>query len=340
MDLFRNAGSMFGRSVSSHISQDISFSKPTIFEAVGWMSSPKLFVESAIQFLRQLIIDEGRCLTVSPNFETAKNNMDIALNDLGTRCVINKVFQAAAFVRLEGDIDQGVAHYNKALYYNWHYADAMYNLGVAYGEMLSLDMAIVFSEPAFHFNPHYEETCNNLGVIYKDRDNLDKAVQCYQTTLSIKPNFSQSLDNLGVVYTVQVKLEGDIDQGVAHYNKALYYNWHCADAMYNLGVAYGEMLRLDMAIVFYELAFHFNPHYAETCNNLGVIYKDRDNLDKAVQCYQTTLSIKPNFSQSLDNLGVVYTVQIIASSFLSCLIQASSSPLAAGNFVYFSEQEH
>jgi len=44
----------------------------------------------------------------------------------------------------------------------------------------------------------------------------------------------------------QVKLEGDINQGVAYYKKALYYNWHYADAMYNLGVAYGEMLKFDM----------------------------------------------------------------------------------------------
>jgi len=41
---------------------------------------------------------------------------------------------------LEGDINRGVAFYKKALYYNWHYADAMYNLGVAYGEMLKFDM--------------------------------------------------------------------------------------------------------------------------------------------------------------------------------------------------------
>lgn len=48
------------------------------------------------------------------------------------------------------------------------------------------------------------------------------------------------------VLFMQVKLEGDINQGVAYYKKALYYNWHYADAMYNLGVAYGEMLKFDM----------------------------------------------------------------------------------------------
>lgn len=48
--------------------------------------------------------------------------------------------------------------------------------------------------------------------------------------------------------SIQVKLEGDINQGMEYYKKALYYNWHYADAMYNLGVAYGEMLKFDMVI--------------------------------------------------------------------------------------------
>ena len=47
-------------------------------------------------------------------------------------------------------------------------------------------------------------------------------------------------------FGLQVKLEGDINRGVAFYKKALHYNWHYADAMYNLGVAYGEMLKFDM----------------------------------------------------------------------------------------------
>jgi hypothetical protein len=42
--------------------------------------------------------------------------------------------------KIEGDINQGVAYYKKALFYNWRYADALYNLGVAYGEMLDFEM--------------------------------------------------------------------------------------------------------------------------------------------------------------------------------------------------------
>ncbi|KAE8733983.1 putative UDP-N-acetylglucosamine--peptide N-acetylglucosaminyltransferase SPINDLY [Hibiscus syriacus] len=184
-----------------------------------------------------------RCLAVSPNFEIAKNNMAIALTDLGTK------------VKLEGDINQGVAYYKKALSYNWHYPDAMYNLGVAYGEMLKFDMAIVYYELAFHFNPHCAEACNNLGVIYKDRDNLDKAVECYQLALSIKPDFSQSLNNLGVVYTVQ----GKMDAAASMIEKAIIACPTYAEAYNNLGVLYRDAGNISMAITAYEQCLKIDP---------------------------------------------------------------------------------
>lgn len=55
---------------------------------------------------------------------------------------------------------------------------------------------------------------------------------------------------------MQVKIEGDIHQGVAYYKKALLYNWHYADAMYNLGVAYGELLKFDMVRLASSFAIH------------------------------------------------------------------------------------
>lgn len=56
------------------------------------------------------------------------------------------------------------------------------------------------------------------------------------------------LRNVKWIIMMQVKIEGDIHQGVAYYKKALLYNWHYADAMYNLGVAYGELLKFDMVL--------------------------------------------------------------------------------------------
>ncbi|XP_044490348.1 probable UDP-N-acetylglucosamine--peptide N-acetylglucosaminyltransferase SPINDLY [Mangifera indica] len=254
--------------------------------------------------------DEGRlvdaaeayqkALSADPSYKPAAECLAIVLTDLGTS------------LKLAGNTQEGILKYYEALRIDPHYAPAYYNLGVVYSEMMQFDTALSCYEKAALERPLYAEAYCNMGVIYKNRGDLESAIACYERCLAVSPNFEIAKNNMAIALTdlgTKVKLEGDINQGVAYYKKALYYNWHYADAMYNLGVAYGEMLKFDMAVVFYELAFHFNPHCAEACNNLGVIYKDRDNLDKAVECYQMALSIKPNFSQSLNNLGVVYTVQ-------------------------------
>eukprot|EP00258_Populus_trichocarpa_P043777 XP_024459796.1 probable UDP-N-acetylglucosamine--peptide N-acetylglucosaminyltransferase SPINDLY [Populus trichocarpa] len=254
--------------------------------------------------------DEGRLLEAAesyhkalkadPSYKPASECLAIVLTDLGTS------------LKLSGNTQEGIQKYYDALKVDPHYAPAYYNLGVVYSEMMQYDTALSCYEKAAIERPMYAEAYCNMGVIYKNRGDLESAIACYERCLAVSPNFEIAKNNMAIALTdlgTKVKLEGDINQGVTYYKKALYYNWHYADAMYNLGVAYGEMLKFEMAIVFYELAFHFNPHCAEACNNLGVIYKDRDNLDKAVECYQLALSIKPNFSQSLNNLGVVYTVQ-------------------------------
>ncbi|CAJ1884715.1 unnamed protein product [Sphenostylis stenocarpa] len=262
-----------------------------------------------------------KALRVDPSYIAAAECLAIVLTDIGTN------------TKLAGNTQDGVQKYFEALKVDPHYAPAYYNLGVVYSEMMQYDMALTFYEKAASERPTYAEAYCNMGVIFKNRGDLDSAISCYDRCLSVSPNFEIAKNNMAIALTdlgTKVKLEGDINQGVALYKKALYYNWHYADAMYNLGVAYGEMLKFDMAIVFYELAFHFNPLCAEACNNLGVIYKDRENLDKAVECYQLALLIKPNFSQSLNNLGVVYTVQVeygTIPEFLSCQISSVSDNL-------------
>ncbi|RAL44614.1 hypothetical protein DM860_003373 [Cuscuta australis] len=265
--------------------------------------------------------DEGRlvdaaesyqkALKADPSYKPAAECLAIVLTDLGTS------------LKLAGNTQEGIQKYYEAIEIDEHYAPAYYNLGVIYSEMMQYDSALRCYEKAALERPMYAEAYCNMGVIYKNRGDLESAIACYERCLVVSPNFEIAKNNMAIALTdfgTKVKLEGDIDQGVAYYKKALYYNWHYADAMYNLGVAYGELLNFDMAIVFYELAFHFNPQCAEACNNLGVIYKDQDNIDKAVECYQKALSIKPNFSQSLNNLGVVYTVQG-KMDVAQCLIQ-------------------
>ncbi|KAK2987394.1 hypothetical protein RJ640_020591 [Escallonia rubra] len=272
--------------------------------------------------------DEGRlieaaesyqkALRADPLYKPAAECLAIVLTDLGTS------------LKLAGNTQEGIQKYYEAIKIDPHYAPAYYNLGVVYSEMMQYDMALNCYERAALERPMYAEAYCNMGVIYKNRGDLESAIACYERCLAVSPNFEIAKNNMAIALTdlgTKVKLEGDINQGMAYYQKALYYNWHYADAMYNLGVAYGEMLKFDMAIVFYELAFHFNPQCAEACNNLGVIYKDRDNLDKAVEFgfddQTKLLSVIEQSWSSLHSAGVLYrdagNISLAIEAYEQCL---------------------
>ncbi|KAK7281357.1 hypothetical protein RIF29_09266 [Crotalaria pallida] len=148
-----------------------------------------------------------------------------------------------------------------------------YNLGVVYSEKMQYDMALTFYERAATERPMYAEAYCNMGEIFKNRSDLGAAITCYESSFGriLSSDLRRIVTsclfifNLSSLANWKVKLEGDIIQGVAFYKKALYYNWHYADAMYNLGVAYGEMLKFDMAIVFYELEFHLHLWESVLC---------------------------------------------------------------------------
>ena len=67
--------------------------------------------------------------------------------------------------------------------------------------------------------------------------------------------------------------------GVALYERALTYNAKHAKALYNLGVACGEMGHVSRAMFLYELAIHFDSSCAEAWNNLGVLQRDLGNFE-------------------------------------------------------------
>ncbi|KAK7255321.1 hypothetical protein RIF29_28728 [Crotalaria pallida] len=118
---------------------------------------------------------------------------------------------------------------------------------------MQYDMALTFYERAATERPMYAEAYCNMGEIFKNCGDLGAAITCYESSGRILSSDLRRIVtsclfifNLSSLANWKVKLEGDIIQGVAFYKKTWYYNWHYADAMYNLGVAYGEMLKFDM----------------------------------------------------------------------------------------------
>ncbi len=72
------------------------------------------------------------------------------------------------------------------------------------------------------------------------------------------------------------------------------------------GIAYHQMLELDLARKYYEKAVKVNPKYAEAVNNLGTVYFARKNYRRALGEYKRALLIDPTSASFYSNLGTAY----------------------------------
>jgi tetratricopeptide (TPR) repeat protein len=73
-----------------------------------------------------------------------------------------------------------------------------------------------------------------------------------------------------------------------------------------IGIAYHQLLQLQLAKRYYERAVKLNPRYAEAINNLGTIEYTRKNYRRAIGLYKKALRYSPTAASMYVNLGTGY----------------------------------
>lgn len=95
-----------------------------------------------------------------------------------------------------GQLDDAVAQYQKAVEINPSYFEAHQNLGVALGQKGQLDEAINQFQEALKINPNRFEAHQGLGAALGQKGKLDEAIDQFQEVLRLKANYSPAQDNL------------------------------------------------------------------------------------------------------------------------------------------------
>jgi tetratricopeptide (TPR) repeat protein len=72
------------------------------------------------------------------------------------------------------------------------------------------------------------------------------------------------------------------------------------------GIAYHQMVQLDLAEKYYRLALRVEPQYAEAVNNLGTVYYAKKSYRRAVNQYKKSLRLNPQSASVWSNLGTCY----------------------------------
>ena len=201
-----------------------------------------------------------------------------------------------------GQADEAMAHYEKALEINPGYAEARTNLGKALLQQGQVDEARAQFEKALEIAPGDAEVYNEIGRALSKKGEVDEAIDQYQKALEIDPNLVAAYSNLGIAFAQK----GRVDEAIGAYQKALEIDPGFANARYNLGNAFLRHGRLDEAIAQYEKILKTDPNNASTHGNLGVAFFQKGRVDEAIDEYEKALEINPNYVEAHNNLGCVY----------------------------------
>ena len=199
----------------------------------------------------------------------------------------------------KGQVDEGIARYQKALEINPAFPEAHNNLGLALVQKGQVDDGMVHYQKALEINPNNAEAYYNLGLALVQKGQMDEGIAQYQKALGINPAFSEALNNLGLALVQK----GQADEAISQYQKALGINPNYADAHYNLGIVLIQKGQVDEAIAQFQKALEINPNYAKAHNNLGAAFFKKGQLDEAIAQFQEAIRLNPNDGNAQNNLA-------------------------------------
>jgi tetratricopeptide (TPR) repeat protein len=164
-----------------------------------------------------------------------------------------------------GQLDEAVEHFQKALEINPEYSEAYSNLGLAFYRKGRLDDAITNYQQALEITPKSFVTHGDLGNALFQEGRVADAVVQYREALDIKPNYQEARSNLALAFLQQ----GQLDDALAQYKKALEIDLNSFETHYNFGVVLIRKGKTDEAIVQFREALRLNPDFGPARYNLA-----------------------------------------------------------------------
>ena len=168
-----------------------------------------------------------------------------------------------------GSIELAIENFKKAISIKIDYAEAQYNLGVAFQKINQLDNATEYYELAINSEHAYPTAHNNLGVVLLNKGRLGDAVKSFEWAIAYSPNYAEAHNNLGSA------LQGlkQFEQSKKEFEKAASLNPNYTQTFHNLGILC-EIINLPKeAINHYEKTLEINPEFAEAYRNLSKVKK-------------------------------------------------------------------
>jgi tetratricopeptide (TPR) repeat protein len=125
---------------------------------------------------------------------------------------------------------------------------------------------------------------NKIGIAYHQMLQLDMARKSYEQALKLKPDYIEAMNNIGTVYYAKKSYR----RAIRWYDKALKVSGEeprSASVYMNLGTAYFARKKYEQATDAYQTALKLDPDVFEHHSNFGVMLEERTVEERAKYHY-------------------------------------------------------
>jgi len=205
------------------------------------------------------------------------------------------------FLEQQGNLDEAMAHFAKAIRIKPDHALAHYNMAEALARQEKFEEAMAYNLKALQIKPDFPQPYNFLGMIYARQGKIDQAILYFHKALKLSPYYASARNNLGAL----LAREGKLDEAIAQLSEALRILPDYATAHNNLGEALMKSGKIDQAAFHFHQALKLKPDYADPHNNLGVLLARQGEIDAAIAHLSEAIRIEPDSIEGYYNLGTI-----------------------------------
>jgi tetratricopeptide (TPR) repeat protein len=166
---------------------------------------------------------------------------------------------------------------------------AHYNLGKTFQEEGETDQSIELYRRAISINPEYAKAHHSLANLLLEKGIQTEALAHYRRALQIQPN-PDTHTALGVLY----EMRGDSAAALAEFHKALQLDPNYARAFFNVGKVLAQKGDLEQAASNYRQAARLDPGEAIIQISLAEVLARQGDLESATSHLVAAVKLKPD----------------------------------------------
>lgn len=213
-------------------------------------------------------------------------------------------YSLGSFHLNDGNPQQAVRYFNRALTLNPKHALSLDGMGLAYFMQGQFEQAMKYFKRCLEISPSMTDARNHLGSVYQEMGQLDLAEKEFRAAILDELYRSRELPyfNLARLYHLQNKNEEALD----FLDRAILLNERMVMAHNLKGVILETMERYEDAIASYEQALRYTPDDINIKFNLASAYFKNKDYEKANAIFQdirvaaTTPEMKADINKYLE----------------------------------------